>query len=831
MGPLTEPLDRAIRKLLAPRPEDRYASAEEVIRELGAGGRCFVDLDTADTRESFLRSAEFVGRDAEVAALSGALANLRRGKGSAWVVGGESGVGKSRLIDEARTIALVGGVRVARGQAVIEASRPFYVWTSVLGTLCLDTVPTDDEASILRDVMPDIESLVGRPVAAAPPVAPQVARARVHGVIEALLNRQTHRQLVIQEDLHWAGSESIDLLGHVAELVDRLPILVVTYRADERPELATALSGLRSIKLGRLDAASIVRLSESMLGPGGRRSAVVDYLQRETEGNVFFLIEVVRALAEQTGRLDEVSQADLRQGVLTGGIERIVGRRLERVPASGRALLKLAATAGRRIDPAVLARFEPASLVGDWLTACANAAVVISRDDGWWFAHDKLRERLLREIEPDERRAVHLRVAQAIEATYGSARDKVGVLAGHFQRAEVYDKAHHYFVCAGDDAAALNSPIEARQHFGAALEALARLPDTLTHRRHRVDALVRNARVAWLAVNPDEYIALLEGAEASLGVAPPDERVADVQRLAHVGYWKGRFLYVRGTPALALAVHERAVVLAREAGDESLEVWLSASVGQSYFTQGRFRDCLSYLQQARAPMARAGEWSEWCRVTGFVAMALCGVGRLRESEQLLEEALLKAREIKNTTGVALVLLYRTISAVLREDWPRVVEEAEAAKAAANEARDDMLVYLGLRNLMWGLSWLRRHEAAAAVRSEAARVAPLLGRRYVLYDWFAVSESAQALSEGRPEAAIELARAAIETARESSGVFAEGLALRIWGRALAELGPGRESEADARFAESLAVHEAAGAVETAAHTRVLWAEVRRQRRID
>jgi serine/threonine protein kinase/tetratricopeptide (TPR) repeat protein len=829
LGSLTDPLNRVILKLLSPRAEDRYASVEEVVAELNAGLERSLEIDTIDTRESFLRSAEFVGREEELAALSRALERLTQGKGSAWLVGGESGVGKSRLLDEARTVALVAGVRVARGQAVVEASRPFHVWNAIVHALCLDAVPTDEEANILSDVIPELESFLGRPVTAAPPAAPQVARARIFGVIEALMRRQTQPLLVILEDLQWAGSESVELLGLVAKLADGLPILfVATNRDDERPEIGAALSGLNSIKLGRLTAGSIERLSESMLGPAGRHRAVVEYLHRETEGNVFFLIEVVRALAEEAGRLDGIGADDLRCGVLTGGIERILGRRLAKVPASGHALLELAATAGREIEPVVLARFGSPEVVEDWLIACANASVLESRDGRWWFAHDKLREHLLRQIDADRRPVLHLRVAEAIEATYGSAREKAGVLAEHFAHAGRYEKAHRYFICAGDDAAALNAPIEARQHFGAALEALARLPDTLANRRHRVDALVRNARVSWVAVNPDEYIGLLDRAEASLATDLEREETHDVQRRAHLKYWKGRFLYVRGTPDLALASHEEATVLAERAGDDSLGVWLSASVGQAYFTQGHFRDSLPYLEKARAPMARSEEWAEWSRVTGFVGMALCSIGRLSESDLVLDRAMAKAREIKNTTGVALVLLYRTIAACLWEDWARAVDAAVVAKEAALEARDDMLVYLVLQQLTWALSWLGRHDEAAEHRRDAARVASILGRRCVLYDWFAAAEADQAMNEGRPHDAIGLARAAIDLARASGGVYAEGLGLRVWARALTELGPENAKEANARFAESLRIHEAAGAAATATRTRLLWAETCRRR---
>ncbi len=112
--------------------------------------------------------------------------------------------------------------------------------------------------------------------------------------------------------------------------------------------------------------------------------------------------------------------------------------------------------------------------------------------------------------------------------------------------------------------------------------------------------------------------------------------------------------------------------------------------------------------------------------------------------------------------------------------------------------------------------------------EAARVAPLLGKRCVLYDWFAAADAEQASNEGRRHDAIRLARATIDLARATNGVYAEGLGFRVWARALAALGPENAKEADGRFAESLRIHEAAGATATVTQTRIMWAESCRRR---
>src|SRR6185295_1308069 len=100
-----------------------------------------------------------------------------------------------------------------------------------------------------------------------------------------------------------------------------LPLCVVgSYRHDERPKLPDELPGMKALRLERLDVASIEALSYSMLGDVGREPHVVELLQRETEGNVFFLVEVVRTLAEETGRLEDIGRATLPDSVFAGGV-------------------------------------------------------------------------------------------------------------------------------------------------------------------------------------------------------------------------------------------------------------------------------------------------------------------------------------------------------------------------------------------------------------------------------------------------------------------------------------------------------------------------------
>ena len=400
-----------------------------------------------------LQSAPLAGRDTELQRLLEALTNAMGGKGSAWLIGGESGIGKSRLLDELRTQALVRGNMVLRGQAVSEGSSPFEVWRNVLRWLILLTDLSDQEASVLKNLISDIDTLIERPVVEAAALDPKAAQLRLFSVISDILRRQQQPLSIMLEDLHWAGDESLDLLRWLLRTTHEMPVLMLgNYRDDEKPDLPQQLAGMQLLKLKRLSAENIAQISELMLGAAAAQPEVVNLLERETEGNVYFLVEVVRALAEEVGQLDKIGTITLPAHVVSGGIKRLVQRRLERVPAEDRPLLELAAIAGRQLDLALLRTTKMVSDVEQWLTACVNAAVIDVQEGRWRFAHDKLREGLLTNLSPEMSRDLHQRVATAMETVYANSAIHWAALAEHWASAGDTEKARHYSLLAGEEA-------------------------------------------------------------------------------------------------------------------------------------------------------------------------------------------------------------------------------------------------------------------------------------------------------------------------------------------------------------------------------------------
>jgi predicted ATPase len=175
-------------------------------------------------------------------------------------------------------------------------------------------------------------------------------------------------------------------------------------------------------------------------------------LQRETEGNPFFLVEVVRALAEHVGQLDMVGLATPPSEIFTIGIQRIIQRRLQRIPSADLPLLQLSALAGRALDLSLLQLLAPDVALDGWLVTCANAAVLEIREDQWLFSHDKLRAGIVEQIPPTNRVKLHQRIAKTLEALYLDASECLITLAYHWAMAGDVTKEREYSILAGHDA-------------------------------------------------------------------------------------------------------------------------------------------------------------------------------------------------------------------------------------------------------------------------------------------------------------------------------------------------------------------------------------------
>jgi serine/threonine protein kinase len=573
---LSEPMAQIIGRLLAKQPGDRYRSAADVISALERATGIQSSTTTEAIRDSFLQAAQFIGREHELTLLTRALeetVDMLPPYGGAWLIGGESGVGKSRLVEEIRTRALVSGSLVLRGQSVSNASNPYHLWRETLRSVALAADATDEEAAYINLLVPDIGDLLGRTILELPDMDVQLKGQGMFAAIDAMVRRLTQPTLVILEDLHWATREDVDVLSRLLILTEHLPIMWLgTFRDDEAPDLPAALPMMKRLKLHRLGREQIAALSQSMIGEAGAQAGLVSLLETQTEGNVFFIVEVVRALAEEAGELDRIAAMTLPERVLTGGVRRVLVRRLERVPQAARPLLCLAAVMGRQIDLRVLEdmptrRDSSYADLQTWLTVCAESAVLEVVEDKWRFAHDKLREALIEYIPDDAQRTMHAEAAAAMERVYAdSLEQQAAALAYQWMMAGSAEKHAHYAMLAGDAALNMYAIAQAMPYYDAALALSSHLDNVqlrqLFARRGRALELNAQQQAAY-----DNYVQMQQTGEQRGDLALVLEGVCGCALLKALPNPISDLIE-------AGKLTERGLILARQLGDQLAEARL-----------------------------------------------------------------------------------------------------------------------------------------------------------------------------------------------------------------------------------------------------------------
>ena len=654
-------------QLLARQPVDRYTDASDVIAPLCAAADVPLPQESIAIRESFLQAASFVGRTRELDSLKSALRDLvGEQSGSAYLIGGESGIGKSRLIDEISTRALVDGILVLRGQMTSDGGLAYQLWRDALRRMALMVELDDSDAALLKTVLPDLPDLLGVPVPDLNDTSE--IQKRLLLVIEKMFRQALALRpiLLVLEDLHWA-IESLTVLEHLVSLIHELPLMIVgSYRNDEHADMLDNLPDMQVITLERLGATEIEQLSHSMLGQAGGIDEVIDLIQRETEGNVFFIVEVVRALAEEAGSLSQIGKATLPASVFAGGVQRIVQRRLDSVPESAQHALRLAAVAGRQLDLALLRQALPDMDVDDWLTLCSNAAVFDVQDAQWRFAHDKLREAVLADIIPIEKSILHRAIAEALEEVYaGYLDDYATLLVYHWAQAGDEAKEGAYTARAANAMYERNEYREMKRLYERALELKVYERDD-NPRKAYADLISYLGRATYML---SDYDAVQHWREAALEIYRElDDNFGIAESLAALG----EVLLRQHKNDEALSLIEQSRDLYESVGKRKKVAYADMNLGIIYSQKDDQKTALQYLERCHAVMREVGEPLDKARALNNLGVINDLMGNLEQAKVYLIEALQIRRAINDRHGIAYSLNNLGAIADLQGD----TEEAE-----------------------------------------------------------------------------------------------------------------------------------------------------------
>jgi class 3 adenylate cyclase len=518
---------------------------------------------------------KFVGRQSELDQMKRALELARGGHGQIVAAMGEPGVGKSRLIYEFKAVAS-SGCLVLEAYSVSHSKASAYLPVIDLLKGYFEIAPDDDERKrrekiagklvildrALEDALPYLYSLLGISEAddALAQFDPQTRRHRTLQAIKRILTRESLNQplILIFEDLHWIDSETQALLNLLADRIATARIqLLVNYRPEYHHEWGnkTYYSQLRLDPLGSDNADQMLA---ALLGDAADLEPVKHLIIKRTEGNPFFIEEMVQALVEQgvlvwNGAVKLAKPFD--QIRVPATVQAILASRIDRLSGDEKELLQTLAVLGRDFPLVLIKRVtgKPDTELERMLSALQLAEFIYEQpavaDVEYQFKHALTQEVAYNSQLTERRRLLHERAGQAIEVLYADRRDDhLTELAHHFDRSGNVPKAVEYLSRAGSRAAQQGVHSEAIGYFTRALELLGGLPEGAARDSQELD-LQMDLTWSFFVSRGERRLAQKELAERVLGMAQQAEAPATLAGAHYVlglaRFYTGQFLAAR----------------------------------------------------------------------------------------------------------------------------------------------------------------------------------------------------------------------------------------------------------------------------------------------
>jgi DNA-binding CsgD family transcriptional regulator len=645
-----------------------------------------------------------IGRTEALASFARVFAQVTSGQGQAVLVSGEAGIGKSRLVAEARARAGPEQVCFLQGSCCEQdRALPFAPLVDLLRSLLLGDsreaflphlVPFAPE---LIKLVPDLALFLPE-VSPTPVLSPEQEKHRCFATLtHCLLGLAEPRPLVlVMEDLHWSDDTSLEFLLSLARHLHSRPLLLLlTYRREEvHPALAHFLSALDRGRVALECSLTPLSLEEvhAMLRAMFQlkkpvRRDFLEALYQLTEGYPFFVEEVVKSLLASgdifftEGIWDRKPLAELH---IPRSVFEAVQQRVCLLPEEARQTLELAAVVGRSVDVSLLQALtgRPEQELLQVLDTLITAQLLVETEASQiTFRHALTQAAISRGLLAHQRKALHWRVAQAIEHLYaGSTEAHLAELASHFYQAEAWREALAYGRRIGEKALALYTPRTALEHLSHALLAAGHLPEA-----NPLPLLLARGQA-------HESLSELEAArrdfEQALQTAQATgDSQAEWQSLMELGsLWRGQdYLQAGDFLRRALALAQAQSCPQRYARSLSrLANWLVNS--------GQLVEGIAMHEEAEAMLRAQGATREVAQTLGFLGRATTLAGELRRSASYYDQAMALFRAVGDQRG--LVACLALCSAATSPFHREPVLGATASLAACQQDLEEALCLAG-----------------------------------------------------------------------------------------------------------------------------------------
>jgi class 3 adenylate cyclase/tetratricopeptide (TPR) repeat protein len=776
-----------------------------------------------------------VGRERELELLNGAWKRATDGQGAIVLLSGDAGVGKSRLLSEflgrldttdtleVETTCVSYGRSMAY-RPIVELARRY------LGLL---EGTTGEE---LRHRVADQLQLLGmegeEPVillahflgASAPPEfldrlsGPQLMERTLNALRDMFVRASETAPLIfILENMHWVDTASEKFLAHLAAGLPghRFLLLLTSRPGYSAPWLAPPLA--EAITLEGLEATDVQGMVRTLLSAEEVSEQLFKMLAEKSEGNPLYVEEILRQLVETGGVVVENGEARLSRPDVTvpATIHDIIAARLDRIAEPLKQTLQGAAVVGRRFGISLVSRvlqLAPDPVAGHLRDLHGLDFVFPSAHDPelmYSFKHALTQDVVYGAVLERRRRTYHAAAGLGLEELYaGQTDDVVELIAYHFGRGQVWDKAAVYFRQAGAKAQRKSAHREALACFEEALGALRHLPETPETRGQGIDVRLELRGSLYPLGEFEKMLTYLREAEAMAGA------ISDSRRLGLVSIHTAEYFRQTGRFAEARTLAEQALAM----GDKLQDVPLQSYAGQ-YFALacnalGEYRrasELLRAVTQARQPedwrgaLGMVASWDAHQAISlAWFARCLAELGEFDEGVAAGRRAVALADGLENPYSLTAACIGLGYVCLVKGDLDAAAPVLERACSIAREAnltllRPQATRFLGGVYLLAG----RIEEGVALVRAAANEVE---SRRLLMQQASVLALLGEAcLCAGHVDEASKAAQQALTVATERGQRGDATAALHVLGETAAR-GPFDIDKAEHHYLATIALAE-------------------------
>jgi class 3 adenylate cyclase len=689
-------------------------------------------------------SVGFIGYEAELAAIERAVRRTSAGRGREFLlVAGEPGEGKTTIAAEAARAAFESGACVLFGHCEESFTTPYQLFSEALGHYVMHApeerlrAHVERHGSDLARVVPALAQRV--PDLPMPKVTDSdTERYMLFAAVAGLLWAEAQQEpvVLVLDDLQWADPASLQLLSHLAgEDVTARVLVLAVFRDTALPQAAAlreALGvfrrhgGVERLDLRGFDHSGVVSCMEALAGYTlvGDEMQLADAVYRETDGNPFYVVQILRHLVETEAIFRDsagrwVSKGSFATIALPDSVRELIGGRVVQLGASVERMLNVAAVIGRDFDAELLGRalsVRDDELI-DMLEAAASAALIREMSDQpghYSFAHALIQHTLYEALGSTRRAAAHRRVGEALEALCaGDPGPRVAELARHWtsgsDRLDA-QRAVEYSRLAGDAALRSLAPSDALRYYEDALRIWPSLSDA--NPVLRLDLTIGLGTAQRQAGAPAFRETLLGAARDAIALDDADRLVA-----AALALHRGLFSNFGAIDAERIEVFEQA--LARLSSSDTRRALVLSAYCLEIVVGSTLARRTELADEALAIAEASGDDMVLLRVMNDLDYALMAPPMLERQLALTDEALRRAERLGDPVLLFFAANWRRQACAQVGAFDVMARCTEIMRTLGEQLNQPMLAWVHTFSLAWlaiirGDTDLAEREAAIAL---------------------------------------------------------------------------------------------------------------------